>query len=1210
MAAKSPPSLLHRWWFWAGLALILGAVGVFSWTRMTPAPDMVKVLEANSRGVGHLERFNFAEALESFQEVVRLAPDWLPGRVNLAIALMNYARGDDVPTDQKQEVNAQAEAQFNDVLKRDPSNPYAHFCLGIMIYNQGDVDLFPNAREHFLAVTRVDEHDTGAWYWLGMMALEDADEAVRCYRRALELDPSFNAARFALSAQLRQQGHDAEAQAALEEFQALENENWERVIDTRYWSNWGKYALVIGTLPKPPTAPRTGPLPPFAPADKFQVQLAPGARWAAASDFGIGPVAEFRTAVRQRFGATVAVLDFNRDGKPDLLLLGAVVEGGKVRDLLLRNDGEGLFVDVTAEVGLAGARPSLGCCVADFDNDGFPDLLITGAGEQHLFRNTGKAKFEDVSGPTGLDKLRTVCLGATFVDLDQDGDLDLIVAQYADTAEHALAALKGETVAGDKGLAVFINIGEAKPASKGEDPPPLNPAFWRADGPPALLGEASPAVSVTVSDLDQDSDLDLISFADQTPPTLVLNDRLLRFHRATLAEKQAPPASWNGALVLDVNHDERSDLLLVGPGRGPMLLVRRAVFGEADTSKWFDVVSTNSPPLLQAHAIDIDLDSWTDVVGLSEQRKPVLLHNVGGKLALAPAAFGRDTDWPADLLAVSVADFDCDGLPDLLSWSEGKGLALHVNKGNGNHGLKLELTGHRHVEPPGGVVRCNADGFGARVMVHAGDLWAGAEYTTLSAGLGQSHAPLILGLGRRSEADVIRLRWPDNSLQAEFDSPSRSCEIIRIDQTNRKKVSCPVLFTWDGERFVFVTDFLGEGSMGEMLAGGGHRQPRPEESVKIEADQLVPLKGQYVLKVAEPMDEATYLDRLQLVALDHPADVHVYPDERFASGGPPPTQQLLAFRQQVFPVRATDHRGRDVTATLRQRDRDTVSGFARRSWLGFAEEHAVELDFADRLAGFGPKDRLILCLAGWTDYPYPESIWAATQAGVALQPPVLERRSDDGKWQVIAEAGFPAGLPRVMTLDVTGQFGGPSCVLRLRTNMQVFWDQIYVAPLLETVESGKAGTVRATCLEVASAKLLARGCMQEHSPDGRQPTVYDYDRLEAVPVSRLAGRLTRFGDVTELLRGLDDRFVIFGPGDELDVRFAAQGLPELPSGWRRSFVLRTWGYCKDCSPFTASGDTVGPLPFRGMRDYPYGPDEQYPQPDYDRRFNTRRIGAK
>jgi hypothetical protein len=120
--------------------------------------------------------------------------------------------------------------------------------------------------------------------------------------------------------------------------------------------------------------------------------------------------------------------------------------------------------------------------------------------------------------------------------------------------------------------------------------------------------------------------------------------------------------------------------------------------------------------------------------------------------------------------------------------------------------------------------------------------------------------------------------------------------------------------------------------------------------------------------------------------------------------------------------------------------------------------------------------------------------------------------------------------------------------------------------------------------------------------------VYDHDRLEAVPVARLAGNLTRLGDVVELLREADDRFVVFGPGDEIDVRFDAKGLPELPAGWVRGYVLRTWGYCKDCAPFTDSGDTVEPLPFRGMKEYPYGPDEKYPHPDTAARYNTRRVG--
>src|SRR5262249_38460514 len=135
---------------------------------------------------------------------------------------------------------------------------------------------------------------------------------------------------------------------------------------------------------------------------------------------------------------------------------------------------------------------------------------------------------------------------------------------------------------------------------------------------------------------------------------------------------------------------------------------------------------------------------------------------------------------------------------------------------------------------------------------------------------------------------------------------------------------------------------------------------------------------------------------------------------------------------------------------------------------------------------------------------------------------------------------------------------------------------------------------RATPLEVSRASLAARGCVQEFSPDGKLPTVYDYGRLAPLPVNRLAGRMTRHGDVTELLRGGDDRFLIFGPGDERDVRFDASKLPPLPDGWTRSYVLRTWGYCKDTGPFTAHGDTVEPLPFRAMSNYPCGPGEKYP----------------
>jgi hypothetical protein len=312
----------------------------------------------------------------------------------------------------------------------------------------------------------------------------------------------------------------------------------------------------------------------------------------------------------------------------------------------------------------------------------------------------------------------------------------------------------------------------------------------------------------------------------------------------------------------------------------------------------------------------------------------------------------------------------------------------------------------------------------------------------------------------------------------------------------------------------------------------------------------------------------------------------------------------LVLGEPIFPERVLDHRGRDVTKKLRTSDRDMVNEFSRRSWLGLSEEHWVELDFGSRLASLGKQDPLVLCLAGWTDYPYPESIWAAGQAGVGLVGPVLERplttgpltrgsslRGERGEatWKVVDEIGFPAGLPRMMTYPLTGKLDGAGR-LRLRTNLDVYWDQIYLARVRVSIPAAapdrERNLIRTTKLEVSGALLGHGGFMREYSPDGKQPTLYDYQELEPVLANRFTGPFTRPGKVTHLLRETDDRFAIFGPGSEVTVRFDGSRLPTLPAKWQRSFVLRTWGYCKDCAPFTATGGKVEPLPFRGMKKYP------------------------
>ena len=147
--------------------------------------------------------------------------------------------------------------------------------------------------------------------------------------------------------------------------------------------------------------------------------------------------------------------------------------------------------------------------------------------------------------------------------------------------------------------------------------------------------------------------------------------------------------------------------------------------------------------------------------------------------------------------------------------------------------------------------------------------------------------------------------------------------------------------------------------------------------------------------------------------------------------------------------------------------------------------------------------------------------------------------------------------------------------------MQVVWDEIVLA------RAEPAGAVgRVTPLAVGGATLAHRGFMKEVRPPEGTPVGYDDSRTEPVVVSKWKGNLTKLGDVTELLRGPDDRLVLCGPGDEVTVRFDAAGLPPLPAGWERSFVLRTFGYCKDTAPTTVTGGRVGPEPFRGMANYP------------------------
>jgi hypothetical protein len=301
-----------------------------------------------------------------------------------------------------------------------------------------------------------------------------------------------------------------------------------------------------------------------------------------------------------------------------------------------------------------------------------------------------------------------------------------------------------------------------------------------------------------------------------------------------------------------------------------------------------------------------------------------------------------------------------------------------------------------------------------------------------------------------------------------------------------------------------------------------------------------------------------------------------------------------------------------VSDRLRTEDGRTVDGFRRLGgWTGYAEEHGIVLDFADRLARLDRDASLWLVLDGWVEYPYSQTNYAAATAGVALRPPAVERRRRDDSWEPIEpDAGYPAGLPRRTLLDLSGKLVGPDCMIRLRTNMECYLDRAFVAVRDRAAEA----EVRVTPLGVASARLGYRGSPRESSASGRPPLLYDYDHVEPAPLARMSGRLTRYGDVAVLLQHDDDQFCVIGPGDEIQLEFDARPLPKLLPGWIRSFVLRAVGYCKDADPFSAASDDVEPLPWRGMPAYPFGPDGERPRDAayarYLREWLTRPAGGR
>jgi hypothetical protein len=523
------------------------------------------------------------------------------------------------------------------------------------------------------------------------------------------------------------------------------------------------------------------------------------------------------------------------------------------------------------------------------------------------------------------------------------------------------------------------------------------------------------------------------------------------------------------------------------------------------------------------------------------------------------------------------------------------GLAQAVDPQPLESWIGIELNGPKNPNRDKGGIWSNLSGIGAVVEVRAGAFRAVQSMNGLGGGSSRAAARLLFALPPGTQAvDYVRILWPDGILQSE---PKLAAQKLHpIEEVERKPTSCPLLFAWDGERFAYIGDFLGVGGLGYFEAPGVYS--RPDSTELIEIPGLAPRSDTesgavFELRITEPLEECTYLDRAALLVADHPAAMSVHPEEMFAVGGPPPGHALVAYRVAALPRRAVDHRGADVTEALRAIDRVFADKWRRDPrFPGVAEaDHAVLLDFEDgidRVLDASP--RPVLLLHGYVEYAYSSSNFASSQAKVAMRAPsvAVER---GGRWIALRkEWGFPGGTPRWMAIDLAGLLRKGDRRLRVDTNFEIYWDHA----LLAAADDGAAarGELRLTELSPDGAELRALGFPRGELPNGGHPRIYDYHDLETIDeivgkfIRPFPGRLTRFGDVRPLLDAADDRFVIFGPGDEVALRYRAKRLPALPAGWKRTYFLKADGWCKDRDLYTAHPDSIDPLPYRAMDGYP------------------------